>query len=411
VKLATRLARFQPAPGDPYAATAPPLYQTATFAQESALTSGPYDYSRSGNPTRRLLEERIADLEGASRALAYASGLAALAAVVRVVAGGAAQSLGAVSNGATQGERGAPVVAGDDLYGGTFRLLSRVLQGQGIGAAHVDVTDLEAVAGAVGPGTRLLLVETPTNPLLRVVDLRALADLAHARGVLLAVDNTLLSPYLQRPLDLGADVVVHSATKCLSGHGDLTAGVVAVADAALAAELAFVQNAEGTALNPFESWLLLRGLKTLAVRLDRQEANARRVAEHLAAHPRVRRVHYPGLASHPGHALQLLQARGAGSVVSFETDSLALSRQVVETTRLFTIAVSFGGVGSLASLPCRMSHASIPAAVRRRRSLPEDLVRLAIGIEDAGDLIEDLEQAFAAAPAAARKPSRRLERS
>jgi cystathionine beta-lyase len=379
MKLATRLVRFQPAPGDAYLAVSPPLYQTATFAQESALEPGPYDYSRSGNPTRRLLEQRVAELEGAGHALAYASGLAALAAVVRVAAGG--------------GE----VLAGDDLYGGTYRLLSRQLAGQGMAVRYVDAANLAAVAAAIGPRTRLLLVETPTNPLLRVADLGALAGLAHAAGALLAVDNSLLSPYLQRPLELGADVVVHSATKCLSGHSDLTAGVVAVTDAGLARELAFAQNAEGTALSPFEAWLLQRGMKTLAVRLDRQEANARRIAELLAGHPRVLRVHYPGLASHPGHELQRRQARGAGSVVSFETGSVEVSRHIAETTRLFTISVSFGSTGSLISLPCRMSHASIPAAVRQSRALPEDLVRLAVGIEDAGDLLGDLEQALASA--------------
>jgi cystathionine beta-lyase len=378
MKLATRLVRFQPAPGDAYSAMSPPLYQTATFAQASALESGPYDYSRSGNPTRRLLEQRVAELEGAGHALAYASGLAALAAVVRVTAGG--------------GE----VLAGDDLYGGTYRLLSQQLAGQGVAVRYVDAADLAAVAAAIGPRTRLLLVETPTNPLLRIADLRGLAGLAHAAGALLAVDNSLLSPYLQRPLELGADVVVHSATKCLGGHSDLTAGVVAVTDPALARELAFAQNAEGTALSPFEAWLLQRGMKTLAVRLDRQESNARRVAELLAGHPRVRRVHYPGLPSHPGHQLQRRQASGAGSVVSFETGSVDVSRQIVEATRLFTISVSFGGVGSLISLPCRMSHASIPASVRRSRALPEDLVRLAVGIEHAGDLLEDLEQALGA---------------
>jgi cystathionine beta-lyase len=378
MKLATRLVRFQPAPGDAYSAMSPPLYQTATFAQASALESGPYDYSRSGNPTRRLLEQRVAELEGAGHALAYASGLAALAAVVRVTAGG--------------GE----VLAGDDLYGGTYRLLSQQLAGQGVAVRYVDAADLAAVAAAIGPRTRLLLVETPTNPLLRIADLRGFAKLAHAAGALLAVDNSLLSPYLQRPLELGADVVVHSATKCLGGHSDLTAGVVAVTDPALARELAFAQNAEGTALSPFEAWLLQRGMKTLAVRLDRQESNARRVAELLAGHPRVRRVHYPGLPSHPGHQLQRRQASGAGSVVSFETGSVDVSRQIVEATRLFTISVSFGGVGSLISLPCRMSHASIPASVRRSRALPEDLVRLAVGIEHAGDLLEDLEQALGA---------------
>jgi len=379
MKLATRLVRFQPAPGDAWAAVSPPLYQTATFAQESALESGTYDYSRSGNPTRGLLEQRVAELEGAGHALAYASGLAALAAVIRVAAAG--------------GE----VLAGDDLYGGTYRLLSRLLAGQGVGVRYVDASDLGAVAAAIGPRTRLLLVETPTNPLLRIADLRALAGLAHAGGALLAVDNSLLSPCRQRPLELGADVVVHSATKCLGGHSDLTAGVVALNDGALAGELAFARNAEGTAASPFEAWLLLRGMKTLAVRLDRQEANARRIADLLARHPLVRRVHYPGLASHPGHDLHRLQASGAGSVVSFETGSVDASRRVAEAARLFTISVSFGSVGSLISLPCRMSHASIPAEVRRGRALPEDLVRLAVGIEDPGDLLADLEQSLAAA--------------
>jgi cysteine-S-conjugate beta-lyase len=378
MRIATRLARFQPAPGDAYGATSAPLYQTATFAQGSVLASGPYDYSRSGNPTRTTLEERIAELEGAERALAYASGLAALAAVIRVAAAG--------------GE----VLAGDDLYGGTYRLLSRILVPQGLRVRFVETSDTAAVAAALGPETRLLLVETPTNPLLRVADLAALAELAHARGALLAVDNSLLSPYRQRPLALGADIVLHSATKALSGHGDLTAGLASVADPALGRELAFVQNAEGNALNPFESWLLLRGMKTLAIRLDRQEANARRIAEFLAAHPRVRRVHYPGLAIHPGHALQMRQAEGAGPVVSFETGSLATSLHVAEATRLFTLAVSFGSVSSLISLPCRMSHASIPAEVRHDRQLPEDLVRLAVGIEDGEDLVEDLERALAA---------------
>ncbi len=395
MRIATRIARFRPAPGDPHAALSPPLYQTATFAQASALESGAYDYSRSGNPTRHLLEERVADLEGAGRALAYASGMAALAAVVRVAA--------------TGGE----VLAGDDLYGGTYRLLSRVLHGQRVRVRYADLADLDAAAAAITPRTRLLLAETPTNPLLHVADLRALAGLAHARGALLAVDNSLLSPYRQRPIALGADLVVHSATKYLSGHSDLTAGVVAVADPALAARLAFQQNAEGTALGPFESWLLLRGLRTLAVRLDRQEASARRLAELLAADRRVRRVHYPGLAAHPGHALQRRQAEGAGSVVSFETGSVEASRRVAEAVRLFAIAVSFGGVASQISLPCRMSHASIPRAVRRRHVLPEDLVRLAVGLEDVEDLAADLGQALGAAISGASEavPRRRRLRS
>ena len=382
VKPATQLARFQAAPDDPYAATAIPLYQTATFAQESAVAYGPYDYTRSGNPTRSALEERLARLEGAALALTYGSGVAALAAVVRTVVSGVS---------------GGQVLAGTDLYGGTYRLLSRLLAAEGIAVRYVDATDPEAVAAACGPRTRLLLVETPTNPLLQIVDLEALARLAHARGALLAVDNTLLSPYFQRPLRLGADIVIHSATKALAGHGDVTAGVVAVADAALGDELAFRRNAEGTALAPFEAWLLLRGLKTLAVRLDRQEENAIRIARFLARRPLVRRVHYPGLPNHPGRALHFTQATGCGPLVSFETGSPERSRRIAEATEIFTLAVSFGSVSSVVSLPCRMSHASIPAEVRATRELPEDLLRLSVGIEDAGDLEADLEQALAAA--------------
>jgi cystathionine beta-lyase len=374
---ATAIARFKAAPGDPYAAAAAPLYQTATFAQSSPLGGGPYDYSRSGNPTRTVLEQQLAEIEGAVRALAYASGLAALAAVVRMLGSG--------------GE----VVAGDDLYGGSYRLLSRILPRQGIAVRYADATDLAAVAAACGPRTRLVLVETPTNPLLRIADLAALAELAHARGALLAVDNSLLSPYLQRPLALGADLVIHSATKALGGHSDLTAGVVAVRDHTLAEELDFQRNAEGTALNPFEAWLLLRGMKTLAVRLERQQANAQHLAELLAGHPRVRRVHYPGLAGHPGAAIHRRQAAGPGPVLSFETGSVALSQRVAAAAELFTISVSFGSVSSLISLPCAMSHASIPPEVRRARALPEDLIRLAVGIEDPADLAADLTQALA----------------
>lgn len=241
------------------------------------------------------------------------------------------------------------------------------------------------------------MVETPTNPLLRIADLAAIARLVHARGALLAVDGSLATPLRQRPLALGADLVVHSATKALAGHGDATAGSIAAADPALARELAFRRNAEGTALAPFEAWLLLRGMKTLALRVERQEENARRAAELLARHPAVARVHFPGLADHPGAALHARQSSGPGSVVSFETGSPERSRRVVEALRLFPIAVSFGGVGSTASLPCRMSHASIPEEVRRARALPEDLVRLSVGIEDGQDLLDDLEQALAAA--------------
>ncbi|MGH9381259.1 MAG: trans-sulfuration enzyme family protein [Thermoanaerobaculia bacterium] len=378
MKPATELVRHRRLPGEPYGAVSTPLYQTATFVQPGACEAGPYDYSRSGNPTRAALEEQLARLEGATRALAYGSGLAALAAVVRLAA--------------PDGE----VLAGDDLYGGTDRLLSRVLPELGLSTRYVNATRPQAVRDTIGPRTRLLLIETPTNPLLRVVDLAALAEICHERNVLLAVDGSLMTPWLQRPLALGADVVVHSATKGLGGHSDLTAGVVAVHGSEVAERLAFRQNAEGTALAPFDAWLLLRGLKTLGVRVERQEATARRIAAFLVAHPAVTRLHYPGLADHPGRALQLRQAGGFGPVMSFETGSVARSAALVDALELFPVAVSFGGVGSTASLPCRMSHAAIPAEVRRERRLPEDLVRLSIGLEDPDDLIEDLDRALRA---------------
>lgn len=346
--------------GDPYGATSPPIYQTATFRQPSALDFGEYDYTRTANPTRSLVEEQIARLERGTRAFAFASGMAAIGAVARLVSAGE------------------EILAGDDLYGGTFRMLGAVLPPLGISVGYVDTTDVAAVEAAIGPKTRLVLVESPTNPLMRVSDLEALARAAHRKGALLAVDNSLLSPLLQRPLECGADVVVHSATKFLCGHGDVIAGAVVVRDEELARRIAFRQNAEGAGLSPFDAWLLLRGMKTLALRLERQCASAEKIAAFLAAHPAVREVFYPG----------------QGAVISFTTGDAETSRRAVEATRLFAIAVSFGAVTSAISLPCRMSHASIPAEIRDRYAPPEDLVRLSVGIEDADDLVADLEQAL-----------------
>jgi cysteine-S-conjugate beta-lyase len=376
---ATQIVHPNAAEWDPFKALSVPIYQTVSFAQESAVASGPYDYTRSGNPTRAALESHVASLEGATRAFAFASGMAAITAVTRIEAAGRR------------------VIAGDDLYGGSYRLLSRVLGPCGVAVEYVPTSDLCAVERLLRAGPALVLVETPSNPRLCITDLTALAGVVHAHGGLLAVDNSLLSPYLQRPLAHGADIVVHSATKALSGHGDVTAGIVAVLDAKLGEQVAFVQNAEGAALSPFESWLLLRGVRTLALRQDRQEVSARRVADFLAAHPRVRQVYYPGLPAHPGHEIHRRQARGAGCVVSFETGCAERSKQLVERTRLFTISVSFGTISSLISLPWAMSHASIPVDARRARGLGEDLVRLSVGIEDADDLIADLAQALEAA--------------
>lgn len=377
----TKLVRHGPCPGDAWRANSTPIYQTATFAQESAVEFGAYDYSRSGNPTRTVLEQQLADLEQGTRGFAFASGMAALSTLLRLV------------------PRGGRILAGDDLYGGTWRLLDKIAPRLGFSVAHVDVTDLDAALHAFTPDTRLVLIETPTNPLQHVADLRAFARIAREHGALLGVDNSLLSPWLQRPLELGADVVVHSATKHLNGHGDVTAGAIVVRDNTLAEEIAFVQNAEGTALAPFDSWLLLRGLKTLGVRLEREQTTTAAIAKFLAAHPSVRRVHYAGLESHPGHRLHVSQASGAGSVLSFETGDVRVSRRIVESVSLFTIAVSFGSVSSQISLPCAMSHKSIPASVRHEHALPDDLVRISVGLEHADDLVRDLDAAIRRATA------------
>jgi cystathionine beta-lyase len=379
LKPATQIVNFDACPGDPHGPVATPIYQTATFEQESATEFGAYDYSRSGNPTRTVLEQQLARIENAQRAFCFASGLAAITAVTRLL------------------RPGDEIVAGDDLYGGTCRLFSKILPHSGVTVRYVPESSLAGFEEAIGPNTRIIYIETPTNPLLRIIDIVALAKIAHARGILLCVDNSLLSPYLQNPLDLGADIVVHSATKFLCGHSDVTAGVVAVNDPELADRIYFVQNGEGAVLGPFDSFLLLRGLKTLAIRLDRQQQNAQQIAEFLERHPLVRRVYYPGLESHPDRDIHNAQARGFGSVFSFETGSLELSRQIVEAARIFNITVSFGSINSSLSLPSRMSHASVPDELRKRQSVPMDLVRVSVGIEDAEDLIADMEQAFATA--------------
>lgn len=382
MSIRTDIVSFDQCPDDPHRPVATPIYQTATFEQESSLEFGKYDYSRSGNPTRAVLEAQLAKLEGGRngtvRSFAFASGLAALSAVVRLV------------------KPGEEIVAGDDLYGGTYRLLSRILEPQGVIVKYADLTDLSSAEAAIGYKTKLVHVESPTNPLQRICDVRALAKLAHGRGALLSVDATAMSPYLMRPLELGADISVHSATKYLCGHSDVSAGAVSVKDAALSDRIYLTQNGEGAGLSPFDSFLLLRGIKTLALRLDAQQASARKIAEFLLHQPGIDRVYFTGLPDHPGAALHASQSRGPGAVVSFETGSIERSRRIVESLSLFAITVSFGGVNSSASLPCRMSHASIPAAIRAARSLPEDLVRLSIGIEDPEDLIEDLGRSLVA---------------
>lgn len=361
---------------DGYGAIVPPIYQTATFEQPTAGEFGEYDYTRSGNPTRTLLEQQLADLEDAAHACAFASGMAALTALTRIV------------------KPGEEIIAGDDLYGGTVRLLDRLASHHKVSVRYVDTTDVDALRKAVTNRTRLILIETPSNPLFRISDINQLSSIARAAGAYLAVDNSMLSPVLQRPLNYGADIVVHSATKFLCGHSDVTAGALITNDTALYKQFAFQQNAEGAGLSPFESWLLLRGLKTLALRVERQNSSAEKIAHFLQTRAEVTRVFYPGLADHPGRDIHKLQSNGNGAVVSFTTGNDKLSAAVAQWTRLFKIAVSFGSVGSTISLPYRMSHASIPNALRDRLAPPPDLVRLSVGIEDVDDLIEDLERAF-----------------
>ena len=378
MKFASKLIQFDAAPGDRFRPTATPIYQTATFEQEHADRFGDFDYSRSGNPTRKVLEDHVATLEGGTRGFAFASGMA-ITAVARTL------------------RAGDEILADSDLYGGTCRLFTRVLERSGITARYADAGDLATFAARITPNTRLIYVESPTNPLLRVLDLRALAALAHAHDALLVVDNSLMSPYLQRPLELGADVVLHSATKFLCGHADVTGGVVVVKDEDLAEDIAFLQNAEGNALGPFDCFLLQRGLKTLKLRVDAQQRNAQQIAEFLAADPRVERVFYPGLATHPDYELQRSQASGAGSVLSFTAHSVEAAKAIAERAKMFQICVSFGSIHSTISLPGCMSHASVPPEIAATRELPPQLVRISVGIEDAGDLIADLDQALQAA--------------
>jgi cystathionine gamma-synthase len=358
-------------------AVVPPIYQVSTFAQDGVGGSrGGYEYSRSANPTRTALAECLAALEEGAAALAFASGMAAEDCLLRTVC--------------SPGDR---VLIPDDAYGGTYRLFAQVLAGWGLDYEVVPISDLVAVREqlAVRP-TRCVWAETPTNPLLNIADIRGLAQAAHEAGAMLVVDNTFASPYLQQPLTLGADAVVHSTTKYLGGHSDVIGGAVVFADAELAARVAFIQNATGGVAGPFDSWLTLRGIRTLAARMDRHCRNAMRIAQMLAEHPAVAEVFYPGLPSHPGHKIAQEQMRAFGGVVSFRVQ--AGDQAAVRTcgrTRVFTLAESLGGVESLIEYPARMTHASVAGTAL---AVPGDLIRLSVGIEDCDDLIHDLRQAL-----------------
>jgi cystathionine gamma-lyase len=357
-----------------------PIYQTSTFAQQGVGKHKGYEYSRTANPTRTALETCIATLEGGRRGMAFASGMAAEAAIMQLL------------------KPGDHTVAVDDIYGGTYRLFRQVLEPLGLTFSFVDGTDLKAVERAFSKNTRLVWLESPTNPLLKLVDIQSVSTLARARQALVVVDNTFMSPYFQRPLSLGADIVVHSSTKYLGGHSDVIGGALVLNREDLEERLAFLQNAVGGVPGPLDAWLVLRGLKTLAVRMREHDRNARLVAAFLAEHPKVEHVFYPGLPNNPQRELARKQMSGFGGMISFEVrGGLEPARRVVERTQLFTLAESLGGVESLIELPAAMTHASIPPAVRREHGVADGLVRISVGIEDVADLISDLDRALAEA--------------
>ena len=359
-------------------AVVPPLHLASTFVQPDASMSTAYDYARTGSPTRHAFERTLADLDGGVRGLAFASGMAATHCVTQLL---------------SPGDR---IVTGTDIYGGTWRLFNRVLAAQGILVTAVDTADTAAVAAAVVPGTKLVWIESPGNPLLSITDIAACAEIAHAAGALLACDATLATPALTRPLAHGADIVMHSATKSIGGHSDLLGGALVVRDAELGTRLHWLQNATGAVMGPLESFLCSRGLKTLELRVQAQSATALALAEWLTGQPRVRRVLYPGLAAHPGHALAARQMTGGfGTIVSFEIDGTAeQARRVVESTRLFQLAVSLGAVESLIELPALMSHGSYDPAARQAVGIADGLIRLAVGLEAFADLRDDLASAL-----------------
>ncbi|MBL0336966.1 MAG: PLP-dependent transferase [Chitinophagaceae bacterium] len=360
-----------------------PIYQTSTFVQEAPGVNKGFDYARTGNPTRSALENLIATLEGGSTGVAFGSGLAAIDAVLKLL------------------KSGDEILAVDDIYGGAFRLFTHVYEKFGISVNYVDTTNAENVFDAVTPATKLIWIETPTNPTLKVSDIEAIAKIAKSNHCLLCVDNTFASPALQQPLQLGADIVVHSATKYLGGHSDLIAGLVVTKEKTLGDKIKFIQNASGAILSPFDSWLVIRGIETLSLRIKQHCINAAAVAEFLITHPAVDKVFYPGLATHHNHAVAARQSRGFGGIVSFtlKNDTEEAATAFVTSTQYFKLAESLGGVKSLLCHPAQMTHKSIPAEKRQKAGVADSLIRLSVGLEESADLIRDLENAFDAVDA------------
>ncbi len=355
-----------------------PIYQTSTFVQEAPGVNKGYDYARSGNPTRAALEEVMATLEEGKVGLAFASGLAAIDTVLKLL------------------KSGDEIIAVDDIYGGSFRLFTQVYEKFGVTVRYVDATDPVNIFNAVTPATRLIWIETPTNPTLKIADIQAIARIAHSVNCLLCVDNTFASPALQKPLSLGADIVVHSATKYLGGHSDIIAGIVVARDESLGAKLKFLQNAAGNILGPFDSWLLIRGIETLPLRIRQHCDTALQIAIWLQSHPAVEKVYYPGLPTHRNHQVAKKQSKAFGGIISFTLvdDTEEAANAVVTGTKLFKLAESLGGIKSLLCHPAQMTHKSIPADKRRVAGVSDSLIRLSVGLEDVSDLIHDLEHAL-----------------
>ena len=382
-RLATRAVHAGQRPEeDPAGAIMTPIYQTSTYQQPALGEHKGFEYARTRNPTRDALERNLAALEGAAHGFAFASGMAATDAVLKLLSSGD------------------HVICGDNVYGGTHRIMTMVFERFGLDFSFVDTRDIGNVEAALTERTKMVFVETPTNPMMRLTDLRAVGELCRARGLVLVVDNTFATPVLQRPIELGAELVVHSTTKYLNGHSDVVGGAVLTTRDDLAEQLGFIQNAAGAVPGPLDCWLTLRGTKTLPVRMAQHDRSGRAIAQWAAEHPKVERVYYPGLPDHPQHELACRQMSGFGGMISLELGSLERARAVANGTRLFALAESLGGVESLIGHPASMTHASVPKAMREEMGLSDGLIRLSVGIEDTEDLIADLEQALQATGAA-----------
>ncbi|WP_149304281.1 cystathionine gamma-synthase [Pareuzebyella sediminis] len=379
LKFNTKAIHGGQTPDKAYGAVMPPIYQTSTYAQTTPGGHQGYEYSRSGNPTRAALERAVASIENGSFGLAFASGLAAIDAVVKLL------------------QPGDEVISTNDLYGGSYRLFKKVFENYGIKFHFIDMQDCETIGGYVNENTKLIWVETPTNPMMNIIDIKGVSKIAREHKLLLAVDNTFATPFLQTPLDLGADIVMHSATKYLGGHSDVVLGVLVVNDKRLADRLYFIQNASGAICGPMDSFLVLRGIKTLHVRMQRHCENGKAIARFLEDHDKIEKVYWPGLESHPNHHVAKTQMNDFGGMISFviEGNRYEDAVRIVERLKIFTLAESLGGVESLAGHPASMTHASIPKAEREKSGIVDALIRLSVGIEDVNDLIEDLRQAIA----------------